>query len=102
MSNPWGVKLKKTGLNEQRSLEEQMRMADLEQSQTSLRDLASENTSKMSDYEERQGSLAADAMAGQQGRLPGQGGKKKSRRHRKTTRRHKKHRKTRKHRRRRY
>ena len=47
MSNPWGVKLRKTGLNEQRSSEEQMRMADLEQSQSLLRDLASENTSKM-------------------------------------------------------
>jgi hypothetical protein len=96
MSNPWGVKLKKTGLNEQRSSEEQMRAVDLEQRQSSIRDLASENTSKINEYGERQGSLAADAMTGQQGRLPGQGGKKKSRKHRKSSRRYKKHRKTRK------
>jgi len=96
MSNPWGVSLKKTGLNEKRSLEEKMRTEDLENNQSSLRDLASENTSKTNEYGERQSSLAADAMAGQQGRLNGQGGKKKSRKHRRTSKRHKKHRKSRK------
>jgi hypothetical protein len=96
MSNTWGVKLRKTGLNEQRSSLEQSRAADLEQNQMALKALASENTSKNNEYGERQGSLAADAMTGQQGRLPGQGGKKKSRKHRKSSRRYKKHRKTRK------
>ena len=92
MSNSWGVSLKKTWLNEKRSAEEQR--------QSSIKVLAWENTSKINEYGERQGSLASDAMAGQQGRLPGQGGKRKSRRHRKTSRKHRKNRKTRRHRRR--
>ena len=62
MSNSWGVSLKKTWLNEKRSAEEQR--------QSSIKVLASENTSKINEYGERQGSLASDAMAGQQGRLP--------------------------------
>lgn len=100
MSNPWGVKLRKTGLNDQRLASEQSSINDLEQRQNELQDVASSNLSKQSMYEDRQASLAADAMAGQQGRLSGQGGKKKSRRHRKTSRKHRKHRKTRRHRRR--
>jgi hypothetical protein len=102
MSNPWGVKLRKTGLNEQRSAFEQSSAADLEKNQMALKDIASENASKIGEYKDRQGSLAADALAGQQGRMPGQnlGGRRKSRRHRKSSRRHRKHRKTRRHRRR--
>ena len=100
MSYPWGVKLRKTGLNEQRSSLEQSRAADLEQNQMALNKLASENASKIGEYTNRQDSLAADAMAGQQGRLPGQGGKKRTRRHKKTSRKHRKNRKTRRHRRR--
>ena len=97
MSNPWGVKLKKTGLNEQRSFQEQSSMNELKQRQSYLQNIALNNSSKLNDYNERQSSLAADAMAGQQGRLPGQGGKKKSRRRGKTSRRYKKHKKTRRH-----
>lgn len=100
MSNPWGVSLKKTGLNQQRLSQEESSRANLEENQANLKQLASENTSKMGDYDERQASLAADAMAGQQGRLPGQGGRRKSRRHRKSSRKHRKHRKTRRHHRR--
>ena len=85
MSNPWeGVKLRKTGLNQQRLNREELSRANLEQNQSSLADVSRENALKMGDYEDRQDSLAASAMMGQQGRLPGQGGKKKSRRHRKT------------------
>jgi hypothetical protein len=100
MSNPWGVKLKKTGLNEQRSLQEQSDLNNLEDKQSDLQNISSDNTSKKEKYNDRQASLAADAMIGQQGRLLGQGGKKKSRKHRKSSRRHKKHKKTRRHRRR--
>jgi hypothetical protein len=100
MSNPWGVKLRKTGLNDQRLANEQSNMNELNERQADLQNMALNNSSKLNDYNERQSSLAADAMAGQQGRLPGQGGKKRSRRNRKTTRRnkHKKTRKTRRHR----
>ena len=100
MSNPWGVKLRKTGLNDQRLASEQSGISSLENRQNELQDISSSNLSKQNMYEERQSSLAADAMAGQQGRLPGQGGKRKSRRHRKTSRKHRKNRKTRRHRRR--
>ena len=97
MSNPWGVTLKKTGLNEERLSSSQSQIDDLNRRQSDLQELSMSNTGKQNIYEERQGSLAADAMMGQQGRLPGQGGKlkKKSRRHRKS----RKNRKTRKHRR---
>ena len=100
MINPWGVKLKKTGLNDQRLANEQSNINELNQRQSDLKNMALNNSSKLNNYNERQSSLAADAMAGQQGRLPGQGGKKKFRRNRKTTRRHKnkKTRKTRRHR----
>jgi hypothetical protein len=96
MSNPWGVKLRKTGLNEQRSEFEQSRAADLERNQMAFKYNASENTSKIGEYKDRQASLASDAMYGQQGRIPGRGGKKRTRRHRKTSK-YKKHRKTRRH-----
>jgi hypothetical protein len=96
MSNPWGVKLRPSGLKN-RLDSEQSSISDLEQRQNELRDVASSNSAKQNMYEERQSSLAADAMAGQQGRLNGQGGKKKSRKHKKTTRKHRKHRKTRRH-----
>jgi hypothetical protein len=102
MSNPWGVKLKPTGLNEERLSADKSSKLALEERQSSLTGLASENISKMKEYEDRQSELPAKARTGQQGRLPGQGGKKKSRRHRKTSRRHKKSKKTRKQRKRRY
>jgi len=100
MSNSWGVKLRKTGLNEQRSLQEQSDINDLNQRQSDLQNVSSDNALKVGEYKDRQSSLAADAMAGQQGRLHGQGGKKKSKRRRRTTRRNKKQKKTRRHRRR--
>ena len=68
MSNPWGVKLRKTGLNEIRSSAVADGLAKLESSQTSLQNAAQNNLSKMNEYKERQASLAADAMAGLQGK----------------------------------
>jgi len=94
MSNRWGVNLRKTGLNEQRLNQEELNRSKLEENQSNLTDLSRENILKIGDYEERQASLASSAMMGQQGRLPGQGGKKKSKKHRRSS---KKHRKTRKH-----
>ena len=78
MINPWGVKLRKTCLNEQRSKLEQSRVADLEQNQMVFKDIASENTSKIGEYKDRQSSLAADAMSGQQGIMTGECTKKKA------------------------
>ena len=49
MSNPWGVKLKKTGLNEQRLASEQSSINDLNQRQSELQDVASSNDLKQND-----------------------------------------------------
>lgn len=83
MNNPWGVKLRETGLNEMRLSKEQSRIANIEDSQSALKNIASENTAKKGEYNERQASLAADAMAGLQGRLPGQRGGSRSRKNKK-------------------
>jgi hypothetical protein len=80
MSNPWGVKLKKTGLTEQRVAADISSINELENNQSNLQMLASANSTKKQGYEDRQASLAADAMSGQQGMLPGQKGAKKRRR----------------------
>jgi hypothetical protein len=89
-SNPWGVKLKKTGLNAQRSAAEEAAKMTLENKQSEMSANAALNKENENIYKERQASLAVDAMMGQQGRL---GGKKKSRKHR--SRRNKKSRKSR-------
>jgi hypothetical protein len=100
MSNPWGVTLRKTGLNEQRLSSAQSQIDDLNRRQSDIQDLSMSNMGKQNIYEDRQGSLAADAMMGQQGRIPIKGGKlkKKTRRYKKS-RKSRKNRKTRKHRR---
>jgi hypothetical protein len=98
MSNPWGVTLKKTGLNQQRLSSSQSQIDELNERQNDLQQLSSSNYGKQNLYDDRQSSLAANAMLGQQGRIYGQGGrskKRKSKRHIKS----RKHRKTRKHRR---
>lgn len=66
MSNPWRINLRKTDLNEKRFTEEQSRLAVLEQNQIAFKGIASENASKIGEYKDRQASLAADAMSGQQ------------------------------------
>jgi len=95
MSFKWpGVQLKKTGLNEQRLVGEQDVKINLENRQSELASNAALNKANKDVYDDRQGSLAANAMMGQQGRL---GGKKKTRKHKRKTR---KSRKSRRHRRR--
>jgi ParB-like chromosome segregation protein Spo0J len=96
-TNPWGVSLKKTGLREQRSIQDEMTRQELENRQSELEMNAALNKENKDIYDERQGSLAASALMGKQGIL-GRGGKKKSRRHRKhkslktkKTRRHRRH-----------
>lgn len=87
MSNPWGVSLRKTGLNQQRLDSAQSQINSLNERQSDLQQLSATNMNKQNMYEDRQGSLAADAMMGQQERLYSQGGKlkrRKSRRHRKS------------------
>lgn len=83
MSNPWGIKLKKTGLNEQRLASEQKDIASLETRQTEMAKNLGLDKEKFSIYSDRQASLASDAMAGQQERL---GGKRRTKRARKTKR----------------
>jgi len=90
-NNPWGVKLRKTGLNEMRLENERNENLSLASRQNELSGLKRTNNMKASIYEDRQGSLAADAMAGKQGRLFGQGGRK-TRRRKGKSRRHKKRR----------
>jgi len=99
MSFKWpGVQLKKTGLNEQRLVGEQDVKINLENRQSELASNAALNKANKDVYDDRQGSLAANAMMGQQGRIYGQGGRlkrRKTRRHRKS----RKNRRTRRHRR---
>jgi hypothetical protein len=68
MINRWGINLRKTNLTEKRLTEEQLHVVDLEQKQMTFKDIASENTLKIGEYKDRQASLAADAMSGQQGK----------------------------------
>ena len=103
MNNPWGVTLKKTGLNESRMSSAEKDIDELNKKQDDLKELTSSNLEKQDIYDERQGSLSASAMLGQQGRLNGQGGKykRKSRKHKKSrkSRKHKKSRRSRTYRR---
>lgn len=94
MSINFGVKLKKTGLNEKRLIGEEDAKINLENRQSELESNAALNKANKDVYDDRQGSLAANAMMGQQGRL---GGKKKTRKHKRKSR---KSRKSRRHRRR--
>jgi hypothetical protein len=71
MSNPWGIKLKKTGLVEHRINTEQSNLADLEKRQAEMAKNIEADREKKNIYEERQASLAVDAMTGQQERLGG-------------------------------
>ena len=71
MSNqsPWGnIKLKKTGLNELRTTQENEAKSQIFNSQDKLQNIANDNKSRYLAYEDRQASLAADAMYGKQNR----------------------------------
>jgi uncharacterized membrane protein len=81
MSN-WGVTLKKTGLTEQRLNEEKAASNQVQENQSNLQSVSQENRGKTETYKDRQGSLAADAMYGQQDRY--NSGGKKSRKSRKS------------------
>jgi hypothetical protein len=69
MSNPWGVSLRKTGLNQQRLDSAQSQINSLNKRQSDLQQLSATNMNKQNVYEDRQGSLAADAMMGQQEKI---------------------------------
>jgi hypothetical protein len=101
MSNPWNVNLKKTGLNEKRFSEEQYEKRNLENRQSELTSNAEFNKLNKNIYDERQGSLAASALMGQQGLLGGvtskaRKNKKNSRNNKRTNKRSSKKNKTRK------
>jgi len=68
MSNPFLVKLKKTGFLEKRLESEKSSINELENKQCELRSAAIINAAKLEEYKNRQGSLAVDAMFGQQER----------------------------------
>ena len=68
MSNPFLVKLKKTGFLEKHLETEKSSINELENKQYELRGAAIINASKVEEYKNRQGSLAVDAMLGQQER----------------------------------
>jgi len=70
-SGPWKIKLKTTGLNKQRELDEQNAMNELLGRQEELVAQKTSNTYKQRIFNTRQESLASDAMAGQQDRLYG-------------------------------
>lgn len=97
MSNPWGVNLKKTGLREQRTMEDEMARQNLENRQSELAASAAINKENKEIYDDRQASLAASAMMGQQDRL---GGKKKRKTRKHKSKKSRKSRKSRRHRRR--
>ena len=78
MSNPWGIKLKKTGLNEQRLATEQKDVASIESRQTEMARNLATDTEKNAIYSDRQASLAADATYGQQERFETGGKRSKS------------------------
>jgi hypothetical protein len=69
MSNPWGMKLKKTGLIEKLLKEDQTNANKLEQRQLELKDISLNNLLKINEYKERQSSLETDSMAGQQKKI---------------------------------
>lgn len=68
MSNPFLVKLKKTGFLEKRLESEKSSINELENKQYELRNAAIINAAKIEEYKNRKASLAVDAMFGQQER----------------------------------
>ena len=65
MSNPWAIKLKKTGFLEKHLETEKSSITQLEEKQLELRSAAIINNSKLEEYKNRQSSLAFDAISGQ-------------------------------------
>lgn len=84
MSNPWGIKLKKTGLIEERLNKEQSALSGLESRQIEMMRNLETDKERKNVYDDRQSSLAADAMKGQQERLGGRRTKRRNKGHKKT------------------
>jgi hypothetical protein len=80
----WGIKLKSTGLNEKRLTKENDVLNQLQEKQQGLKNMSQENYVKKNIFDDRQGSLAADAMYGQQDRYNNGGKRRKSRKTRKS------------------
>ena len=72
MSNPWAIKLKKTGFLEKHLESEKLGINELEKKQVELRSASVINNYKQVEYKNRQSSLAVDALLGQQEKLSGQ------------------------------
>jgi hypothetical protein len=72
MSNPWAIKLKKTGFLEKHLETEKSNINQLEEKQFKLRSAIVVNNSKLEEYNKRQSSLAVDAVSGKQEKLSGQ------------------------------
>ena len=82
MSNPWTIKLKKTGLNDIRAANEKNALDDLEGRQSDLANISKENEEKLGNYESRQSEIQGDAILNGQNKEIGSfnGGKFRRRR----------------------
>lgn len=69
MTNPWGITLRKTGLNAERIEADKIAKENLENRQSELAANAALNKENKDNYYERQSSLGVSAMMGQQERL---------------------------------
>jgi hypothetical protein len=72
MSNPWTIKLKKTGFLEKHLEAEKSKITELEERQLELRTAEITNNVKFQEYKNRQETMVVNAIAGQQEKLPGQ------------------------------
>ena len=72
MSNPWAIKLKKTGFLEKHLEAEKSKITELEERQLELRTAEITNNVKIQEYKNRQEAMVVNAIAGQQEKLPGQ------------------------------
>jgi len=72
MSNPWTIKLKKTGFLEKHLETEKSKINELEERQLELRTAEITNNVKIQEYKNRQEAMVVNAIAGQQEKLPGQ------------------------------
>jgi hypothetical protein len=72
MSNPWVIKLKKTGFLEKHLESEQSKINELEEKQLELRRAEIVNNAKIQEYKDRQESMVVNSLLGQQEKLPGQ------------------------------
>jgi len=69
MSNPWVIKLKKTGFLEKHLESEQLKINELEEKQVELRRVEIVNNTKIQEYKDRQESMVVNSLLGQQEKL---------------------------------